>query len=207
MNNAKWPPPNGLCTPTVSRDEAVLTIFASISISAPASLVFDILRDSSNYSEWNSWCPRITNVEPPSPSELATGTTFTLHAIMDASKPTKESPTHLRISDVSTPQKPSTYIAEDIRKSDSTFTEDLNTVYRISWKSTEGGFVARGLRTERFHEIIVRSEQECEVRTWEVMGGVLARTVKWLYQETLNKKFQLWCEDLKKASEGANIAH
>ena len=67
--------------------------------------------------------------------------------------------------------------------------------------------MARGLRTERFHEIILRGEQECEVRTWEVMGGVLARTVKWLYQDTLDKKFKLWCEDLKKVSEQkANIA-
>lgn len=59
----------------------------------------------------------------------------------------------------------------------------------------------RGLRGERFHEIIVTGENQCEVRTWECMGGVLARAVKWMYASTLQQRFKEWCEDLKRASE------
>ena len=58
-----------------------------------------------------------------------------------------------------------------------------------------------GLKTERFHEIIVLGDEECEVRTWECMGGVLAKTVKWMYGKTLEGKFADWVRDLKQYSE------
>jgi len=119
---------------------------------------------------------------------------------MDTNKPNKETPTQLRVSDVSTPEEPSTYLEEHGIQDDPSFTADSGKVYRISWKS-EGGFVSRGLRTERFHEIIVLGEEECEVRTWEIMGGILAYTVKWMFKETLMKWFGVWCEDLKKEAE------
>jgi len=201
----QWPPKEGLCTPTTPRGQQVLTIAESILIHAPASLVLDILRDTARYSEWNSWCPRITIHSQPSgiPSDSTTlenGTSFTLHPIMDASKPDKDTPTQLRITDISTPEHPTEYIPEDVRTNDLSYTGNLSTVYRISWKG-EGGFVSKGLHTERFHEIIVRGEGECEVRTWEVMGGFLARTVKWMFKKTLEEKFKLWCSDLKKVSE------
>ena len=119
---------------------------------------------------------------------------------MDTNKPNKETPTQLRVSDVSTPEEPSTYLKEHGMQGDPSFTTDLRKVYRIAWKS-EGGFVSRGLRTERFHEIIALGEDECEVRTWEIMGGVLAHTVKWIFQEALKKWFGVWCEQLKKEGE------
>ena len=61
--------------------------------------------------------------------------------------------------------------------------------------------MARGLRSERFHEVIVLGQEECEVRTWECLGGVLARTVKWFYGGTLMEKFGLWVKDLKECCE------
>jgi len=102
----------------------------------------------------------------------------------------------LRITDISTPTSPSIYIPSSTLESEPTYTADLSTVYRISWKA-EGGFASRGLRTERFHEIIVLGDDGCEVRTWENQGGVLAHTVKWFYKKVLMEKFQLWCEDLR----------
>lgn len=123
-----------------------------------------------------------------------------LHPIMDASNPEKATPTQLRITDISTPESPSSYISQEILDEDPGYTSDLSKVYRISWKG-EGGFVSMGLHTERFHEIIVVDDENCEVRTWEVMGGILARTVKWMFKKTLEEKFELWCKDLKKVSE------
>lgn len=62
--------------------------------------------------------------------------------------------------------------------------------------------MTRGLKSERFHEVIVLGQEECEVRTWECLGGVLARTVKWFYGETLMEKFGLWVSDLRDFCEG-----
>ncbi len=114
---------------------------------------------------------------------------------MDSSKPSKTTDTSLRVTDLSTPEKQSDYVLDALLE-DPSFTSDLDRVYRIAW-TTEGGFVARGLRSERFHEIIVLGEEECEVRTWECLGGVLARTVKWFYGELLMEKFGVWVGDLK----------
>ena len=61
--------------------------------------------------------------------------------------------------------------------------------------------MARGLRTERYSERIDVEDGKCVYRTWECGGGVLARTVKWMYEKTLMEKFQLWCDDLKRECE------
>lgn len=120
---------------------------------------------------------------------------------MDAAKPDKITETQLRVTDISTPDAPSAYLDQSMLDSDDTFSHDLSKVYRISW-TTEGGFVARGLKSERYHEIIPSEDgAACEVRTWECQGGPLARAVKWMYKSVLQDKFALWCEDLKAESE------
>lgn len=206
MTASAWPPAEGLTTVNVPRQDAILITTASIRINAPAALVLETLRHVKAYGEWNSWCPNVTihsqpqEVKSEQAEQLNLGTSFTLHVIMDASKPSKTTPTQLKITDLSTPDAPSSYVPKDLLEEEAAFTADLSKVYRIAWKC-EGGFVARGLKTERFHEIIVLGANECEVRTWEMQGGVLAHTVKWLYRKTLDQKFVLWCEDLKKRCE------
>ncbi|TLD29734.1 hypothetical protein E2P81_ATG06028 [Venturia nashicola] len=205
MADSTWPPKRGLSTPTTPYSSAILTLASSISVSAPASLVLSILRDTSRYPEWNTWCPKLDVISqptgtPPDSKTLEKDTLMLLHPIMDASKPDKGTPTQLRISDISTPDSPSSYISREVLDEDPSYTSNLSKLYRISWKG-EGGFVSMGLHTERFHEIIVLDDGNCEVRTWEVMGGILARTVKWMFKKTLEEKFELWCKDLKKASE------
>lgn len=79
---------------------------------------------------------------------------------------------------------------------DPSFTADLGKVYRVSWTG-DGGPLALGMKLERFHEVIVTGEAECEIRSWEIMSGVLARVVKMMYGGTLKEKVGLWCEDLK----------
>jgi hypothetical protein len=203
--DSTWPPACGLGTPTVSREQATLAISSSITINAPASVVFDVVCETVNYQNWNSQCPSVVihhqpSGEPANSTILVRGTSFTFNVLMDVKKPNKVQPTQLLVTDISTPEHPSDYIPSEALTSDPSYTSDLKTLYRISWKS-EGGFVSRGLRTERFHEIIVKGDNQCEVRTWEIMGGPLASMVKWLYQSTLMKWFQVWCEELKKASE------
>lgn len=133
------------------------------------------------------------------PSHMHSNCIMTFDVVMNSKKPAGITETNLLVTDISTPEQPTGYVSEELLQ-DPSFTADQSKVYRVSW-ATHGGFVARGLRSERFHEVIATSDTECEVRTWEVMGGVLAYTVKWLYHSTLQDKFALWTSDLKKRAE------
>ncbi|KAF2680261.1 hypothetical protein K458DRAFT_421488 [Lentithecium fluviatile CBS 122367] len=109
----------------------------------------------------------------------------------------KSFPTHLIVTDISTPSQPSNYIPLSTLTSESTYTSDLSTVYRVAWAGDKTGLLPSGPNTERFHEVIVKGEELCEVRTWECMGGVLAHAVKWMYRKTLETRFAEWCGELK----------
>ena len=205
MDSTPWPPPNGLTTVVVSRASTVLSMYGSARIAAPASLVFSIVRDISNYPTWNTFCPRATihsqppTISPDAQQILHEGTSFTFHVVMDASKPNSITDTRLRVTDVSTPQEQSGYVSGEILE-DGIFTKDQGRVYRIAWTG-EGKFVTRGLKSERWHEVIELGEEECEVRTWECQGGMLARAVKYYYKDVLQQKFEGWCLELKREAE------
>ena len=148
---------------------------------------------------------------------------------MDPSKPTSYTPTQLRITDISTPEHPSTRIPQDVLDTDGSFSADVHRTYRICW-TTEGWLVTKGLRSERFSEVIVcdgpesntsgnndgsqegqdkatkdrQAEEEgeyCVYRSWECQGGVLARIVKWKFRDVLLERFKVNAEDLKKEAE------
>jgi hypothetical protein len=201
-----WPPATGLTTKIVPRSSAILTLAHIEIVHAPASAVFDAILNVGKYKEWNTWVPSVRiDSQPPGTSldgddKLRTGTHMTFSVIMDASKPQSITTTNLKVLDTSTPEVPSTYLSPQMLD-DPTFTADLTRVYRVSWTSA-GGFMARFMQLERFHEVVKRGEKECEVRTWEVMGGVLARVVKGVYGKTLKEKVGLWCRDLKEWCEG-----
>jgi len=200
-SSSEWPPKAGLSTINVPRESATVSSVGHCRIKAPAFEVFEAVRNVGAYSSWNSFVPRVTIQSQPDgvPKDLESlhlGSHFTFYTIMDANKPSKETSVQLIITDVSTPEEPSNYVSEELLEKDGSFASDMKNVYRICWK-LEGGLVARGLQTERFHEILVVGPNECEVRTWENQGGVLARTVKWMYGKTLMEKFQMWCDDLK----------
>ena len=206
--HSNWPPIDGLTTTIVPSRSAILSVYASAHIDAPATVVWQTLRDTSAYPSWNTFCPRATIHAQPSGISLVEkhllhkGTSFTFHVVMDASKPSNVTDTQLRVTDISTPNEPSDYIDQGNSKDEEvTYTRDITKVYRISW-TTEGGFVARGLRSERFNEVIdFGPGKGCEVRTWENQGGVLARVVKFYYKDVLMKKFQQWCTELKAEAE------
>lgn len=200
----EWPP-KALATPTVSHKDGVSVTAYSIRINAPARKVFNAVLNVGEYKEWNTWIPEVDIKSQPEGvnqgiGRLHKGTLFVFHVIMDAKKPGAKTATELRVSDVSTPEEQSDYVPAELLTEEHGFTSDLSKVYRVAWKS-EGGFVSMGLRTERFHEVIEISENECEVRTWEIMGGPIAYTVKWMFSKTLAEKFKLWCTELKQRSE------
>lgn len=200
-----WPPSAGLSTPTVPRAHSILSLASSIKISAPAQQVFRVILDTSTYPSWCTFVPRVAiNSQPreedPSSQTLHLGTTFTFYAVMDPSKPHKEAATNLVVTDISTPENQSAYISKETLENDASFTANLNSVYRVSWAG-DGRLFPMVLKSERFHEIIITKDNECEVRTWEVMGGVLARAVRWLYQDTLDDRFNDWNANLKNFCE------
>ena len=201
-----WPPPNGLTSIIVPRSSTILSMHGSAHISAPASLVFSIILDTSTYPTWNTFCPRVTihsqprNVPSDAQQILHKDTSLTFHVVMDASKPHSVTDISLRVTDVSTPEAQSGYVPKEVLEGDGTFERDLARVYSVAW-TAEGSFLWRGLKCERWHEIREISERECEVRTWECQGGVLARVVKYMFKDVLQRKFQNWCVELKREAE------
>lgn len=212
MAEAPWPP-KVITTPTVSAEHGVVSVTGSGTINAPASFVFDILLDTSTYPEWCTLVPRITVREQPAsampPADGAVGgaspiiqrgTKLTLHAVM-GDPGSKESPSQMIVSDVSTPSNPSSYISAATLSACPVYTADLSRVYRVAWKGDKIDFIGKNMNVERFNEIVIKGDEQCEIHSWEVMGGILAHPVKWLYQKTLNRKFDEWCIGLKAYAE------
>lgn len=206
QSSAAWPPPSGLTTKVVARKDAVLTNYCSTHVAAPASRVFEALLRVDEYHKWNTWIPGAQIVQQGTSKDtddlgrMQVGAILNFPSIMDAKRPDKAMDTGLQVTDISTPDNPTEYVSKEVLENDGSFTSDLTRVYRVAW-ALHGGFVAKGLKSERFHEVIVTGENDCEVRTWELMAGILAYTVKWMYQTTLKEKFELWTSDLKRWCE------
>jgi hypothetical protein len=203
---AAWPPSNGVTSKIVPRDSAVFGISYSTVVRAPAPLVFDTILRAADYPAWNTWVPRAEILTQPSTTEdqnahdrMSIGCTMRFTVVMNPDKPNDVTLTPLKVVDICTPSSPTSYLTPELLE-DPTFTADLSKVYRVSWTGN-GGMYAFGMKLERFHEVVVTGENECEVRTWEIMSGILSRVVKLMYEDTLKGKVGLWCEDLKKYCE------
>ncbi|KAH7351493.1 hypothetical protein BKA66DRAFT_430646 [Pyrenochaeta sp. MPI-SDFR-AT-0127] len=200
-----WPPSEGLTSKIIPRKNAVLQLSYSINVRAPAPRVFDSILHVAEYPKWNTWVPSARILTQPLSSEpdfdpndfshMRVGSVMNFGVVMDANKPSKVTPTPLKVVDICTPTNPSSYLSPDLL-ADPTFTADLSKVYRVSWTG-EGGFSNYGMKLERFHEVIVIDEHDCEVRSWEIMSGILSQVVKLMYERTLREKLGLWCRDLK----------
>jgi hypothetical protein len=206
---AAWPPPNGVTSKIVPRDSAVFQISYSTVVRAPAPLVFDTILRAADYRAWNTWVPRAKILTQPSSTRrledqdmqdrMSIGCTMRFTVVMNADKPNDVTPTPLKVVDICTPSSLTSYLTPELLE-DPTFTADLSKVYRVSWTGNKGMYNF-GMKLERFHEVIVIDENKCEVRTWEVMSGILSRVVKLMYEETLKDKVGVWCEDLKQYCE------
>jgi hypothetical protein len=204
-DTAAWPPAIGLTTKIVPRKDAILTIPYSTVVRAPASLVFDTLLRVKEYKQWNTWVPVVeikspgNDLDNTSQDQMSIGCSMQFDVIMNADKPHDVTQTQLKVVDISTPSAPSSYLTPDLLE-DPTFTADLSKVYRVSWTGN-GGMYGFAPKLERFHEVIVLGDNECEVRSWEIMSGMTSRLVKLLMEDTLKAKVALWCEDLKEHCE------
>ncbi|KAL5114078.1 hypothetical protein ACEQ8H_008055 [Pleosporales sp. CAS-2024a] len=216
MSNAQaWPPATGLTTKVVARKDAILQLSSATTVGAPAALVFDTVLCVGKYPEWNTWVPSARiQTQPPSsdaqrgPDDLnymRIGSIMTFDVVMDASKPKKFNHTTLQVLDICTPNAQTRYLTSDML-ADPTFTADLSRVYRVSWTGHGGTSSFGMMKLERFHEVLVLNDKECEVRTWELMSGPLSRVVKLLYEQTLEEKLGVWCADLKKYCEKTHAA-
>lgn len=203
-HTSTWPPgtPSGVSTPTVPRSSQVFAIHASTTINAPAAFIFKILLNTTTYPEWCTFIPKVDIDSQANDEEalLKVGSRIIFHACMGTpGSSTRATP--LVVTDISTPAQPSAYVPEDTLASDPTYTSDLSIVYRVAWASDRSSAFSVEPSAERFHEVIVRGEQQCEVRTWECMGGAVAHVVKWMYKSTLEAKFSDWCWELKDYGE------
>lgn len=177
--------------PSYNPSGVLLYLSARIKIHAPASTTFAALTDAENYKSWNTFVPSAevtpgpVHSDPSAPvsqlSKLREGDGLLFHVRM---KPTNTSfnDTALRVSKVHEPTHPS---------SDDPF--------RVAWVGE--GFPSFLLWADRTMEVIPLSEGECEFRTWETMGGQLARVVKFLYGSVLQDRFFDWARDLKGFAE------
>jgi hypothetical protein len=205
MSNYEWPPENGLTTPGLPRERTAICLIGSTHINAPASQVFDIIRNTGDYSQWNSFCPKVTIRSQPeeilsNSTMLENGTSFTFHVVLNPNKPNSQQPTALKVIDISTPDSPSSYVPKHDLENDGSYYPDLSKLYRIVWVME--GFMTNLVQAERFHEVISLGENECEVRTWDSQGGAMAFGVKWMYEKALREAFARYAVELKKFAEG-----
>lgn len=196
-----WPPKEGLTTPSISRKDAIITTSASIRVSAPASKAFEAIILVSEYPKWNlSFCPEAKIISQPNEhsadqERLYKGTKTRFMFNIGDGKPATGA--ECTVMDISTPDAQSDYIPKEELEKDAGYHSDLGTVYRLCWVQS-----GTGLSSERFHEIVVVSENECEVRTWACYKGMVARTIKWSgNSRKLEEKMEAYLQDVKKYAE------
>ncbi|KAL9033435.1 MAG: hypothetical protein Q9214_007520, partial [Letrouitia sp. 1 TL-2023] len=206
---ALWPPANGLTTVLVPRNETTFSISASANINAPAPFVFNVIRNTTAYPDWNTFTPaanitsRSSNSSNSSPQDnsttaglLALGDRFTYTVVLDPTQSQNTTQSFERVTDYSTPDAPSSYVPPLLLEEDGSFYPNLSRVYRIAWgvsnPATPGQLV-----TERFSEVIDLGNRTSEYRTWENLGGSLASVVQELLQGTLQRRFEDYARDLK----------
>ncbi|KAG6993871.1 hypothetical protein G7Y79_00050g086080 [Physcia stellaris] len=176
---AHWPPPTGLTTILVPRNSTTFTVSAITTINAPASLVFNTIRNTTAYPDWNTFTPAAvitasTNSSPvanaSSTGLLSLGDDFTYTVVLDPAHPRNTTPSFEHVNDISTPEHPTTYVPCALLESDGSFWGNLSQVYRAAWGDVNPA--TRGqLVTERFSEVVDFGNETSGYRTWENQGG------------------------------------
>ncbi|KAL8848261.1 MAG: hypothetical protein Q9221_006699 [Calogaya cf. arnoldii] len=197
-----WPAAAGLSTVLVSRADNVFSVFSSATINAPACLIFNNLRNTTSYPEWNTFTPSATIDNPNNPTNpnfLTTNDTFTFLVVLEPATPFVKTPTPEKVFDISTPDAISDYVPSELLN-DGSFEPKLRKVYRASWgdnnPATSGGLLV----TERFSEVTEIGTRKARYRTWENFGGPVAGVVKQI-QGQLQARSEDYARDLKGYSE------
>lgn len=170
--------------PNLPQDN-VLCITSQITIACPASHAYKVMRDTSTWPSWNSFCPKADVVAPTSqstqPEILVKGSVMTLHVRM-------------------TPGSP----APRLQKEEVTEASDdgASGILTISWGArTMPKFMLRTLRVNEFHPVTVGATETCDYRTWIQMSGPMAYTIRTMASGILQSRFDDWSQDLKRYAE------
>lgn len=174
--------PQPIATPTYGPGGS-FTIRSSINITAPPDTAFAVLRDHSNWPEWNRFVRKVTIKSDPTLTVIEKGTAMTFDVHMD---PTDPDSAPGKVDMLVTILEP--YSTEGERKG-----------WRIAWKPTT--YPSWVLRSERVQEFVDDGHGNTEYTCWETMYGPLAYVVKLAVGTKLEKAFQCWGEDLKKRAE------
>jgi hypothetical protein len=163
----------------------VLCISSKITIACPAAHAHKVMRDTSTWPSWNSFCPKADVVAPKSyamPAEiLVKGSVMTLHVRMAPGSPAPRL------------QK------EEVTEASN---DDATGVLSISWASkTMPKFVLRSLRVNEFHSVTNGGIESCDYRTWIQMSGPMAYTIRTMASGILQSRFDDWSQDLKRYAE------
>ncbi|KAL4988302.1 hypothetical protein BDW68DRAFT_159445 [Aspergillus falconensis] len=192
-------------TPNIPSSSAVLGVQSSTLIDAPIQVVWNALTDTSTYSKWNRFVPRVTVREQPGSDEdafLKNGTRFTFHVNMypetdDEPQPQKQTlrDTFLRVIEIDPPAS--------TEPGDSGLKKG-----RIVWASDTAadGYVMSSLLTaERVHELeeVIggNGKRMTMVTNWESQVGGLAYVVRWMFGGRLRMNFAVWEGGLKEYAE------
>lgn len=171
---------------TDSSSGAVLYISAGIKIDAPAAHVFDILISVDSWSDWNSFCPSVSII----------GDDSTDPAVQVLKRNSK-----LAVQVRMTPT--SSLRTQNMAVTELEMPSNTDASYKVCWKA-EGfpRFVLRTLRTNEIRSIGGNEgDPSCEYRTFEIMAGPAAYTVKAMYESDLHDRFADMAQDLKAYAE------
>lgn len=179
--------------PNLPKD-SVLAVASSVIINCPASHAFDILLDTSTWPEWNSFMPQ-SKVEPPKsskstskPSVLVKGSKLDMKARMKAGTSLSET----------------LCLVTELDRTDPAHAGSPGSdMYRVSWiQQSYSRMLLRTNRTSDFRDIqSTDGEAKCEFRTYESMAGPLAYTVKLMFHDTLQQRFEEMADDLRRYVE------
>ncbi|PNS16444.1 hypothetical protein CAC42_178 [Sphaceloma murrayae] len=178
--------PAPLPTPEIPTG-GVFSASASVTINAPASVIYEAHVDSTSWPKWNTFVPHLEiKSQPPGTdaqsTRLVQGTDMSFTVQMSPRMSTKSTE---QITSVSPAPKP----------------EDApGTKYQIAWASRMAPALV--MRSHRVNEITKVDEGKCEYTSWMTFAGPAAYAVKWTQESTLQARFEDWVRDLKAYCEG-----
>ncbi|CAL5871007.1 uncharacterized protein PFLUO_LOCUS5249 [Penicillium psychrofluorescens] len=176
MTATSWT--DAAATPSQPAGSGLFTSGATVSIDAPASVVFDIITSYSRYSEWNTWTPTLAFEDAD--GNVAAGAEGRLKTIMKAQNRAYDIPIE---------------ILELDRTSET---------HKLAWRSKLlPGWAATAERVQTVTPVS-GNDGACEVKTWETMSGPAAYVFKYLMgvPKQLNESNVNYLAELKTYAEG-----
>ena len=192
--------------------KGLFTVLSKTRVEATPLQVLNLIRDTSTWLEWNSFCPRCeinnkstkanSEIDPDIPTGqegwLDAGTTATIdvHMSGDGLTPGKK---RTRTQSVFVTYIDALPLSSSTEKSDA-INQENKRGYRICWKATGLGSF---LYSERVFELLECRLDEAggitgtDFTCYETFGGVLAITVKLTYGSTLVERFGDYSRDVR----------